>query len=224
METSAVSLAASTASQATKASLGLADNFDTFLKILTTQLQNQDPLDPLNSAEFTNQLVQFTGVEQAINTNKNLESLISMFSAATVNNAIGYLGKDVAAADARMKLADGSATWDYKLDAAASVASMQITDASGKVVYKTEGPMSAGEHSFTWNGRDLNGRQLPNGLYALNVAAQTASGSTIASQVMLKGRVTSVDLKDGQPILSIKGVPTELSTIYSVFEPQGGEI
>jgi flagellar basal-body rod modification protein FlgD len=77
------------------ASSTLAGTFDTFLALLTTQLQNQDPLDPMKSEQFTQQLVQFAGVEQSINTNKKLEQLIELQTAGQLNSAVSYMGKTV---------------------------------------------------------------------------------------------------------------------------------
>src|SRR3954467_818697 len=108
----------------------IADNFDTFLQLLTTQLKNQNPLDPLDTNQFTQQLVQFSSVEQQLKTNDFLSSLVTA-NANTVNsNAVGYIGKTVAASGVRSELANGKAEWNFSLPEAANV-TVSIKDASG---------------------------------------------------------------------------------------------
>src|SRR3954470_17819141 len=95
----AASTSATSTSAAASAQKQLAGNFDTFLTLLTTQLKNQDPLSPMDSNQFTQQLVQFSQVEQQINANKNLESLVSMSKAQGATSAVGYLGKTLTVTD-----------------------------------------------------------------------------------------------------------------------------
>lgn len=209
-----------TPSAAASAQVSLSDNFDTFLKLLTTQMQNQDPLNPMDSSEFTQQLVQFSGVEQSIKANKNLETLISLVSANNLNNALGYLGKEIEADVPDMSLVNGSATWNYSLDANASETELQITDANGKVVYKTAGEIGAGAHTFTWNGHDLNGHALPDGIYTLSVQAVSGAGSSVNTSVTLKGTVSDINIINGTPVLSVKGVPVPSTAVATIHEPQ----
>ena len=93
----------------------IAGDFDTFLKILTTQLQNQNPLDPIDSSQFTDQLVQFSSVEQSIKTNKNLEQLIALSGANAFTGVVSYIGKEVTAEGAATNLKDGAASWSFSL-------------------------------------------------------------------------------------------------------------
>ena len=109
-------LLAGSGSSTSFATSSLAENFDTFLTLLTVQLQNQDPLDPLDTNEFTSQLVQFTAVEQAIATNNNLESLIGLTELSHAATRISYLGKEVEAPGSTSYLTDGKAEWSYVLD------------------------------------------------------------------------------------------------------------
>src|SRR5215813_9610084 len=142
----------SSGSAATRSQSQLATNFDTFLTLLTAQLKNQDPLEPMDSNEFTQQLVQFSQVEQQINSNKNLESLIALTKARSSTDAVSYLGRDVTVTDGSGGLADGSAHWTYNLANDAASSSILITDSKGKMVYAAKAETTAGAHDFVWNG------------------------------------------------------------------------
>ncbi|MEO0962032.1 MAG: flagellar hook capping FlgD N-terminal domain-containing protein, partial [Pseudomonadota bacterium] len=116
MSIEAIAAAQSSQGAAASASSKLNTDFDTFLTLLTTQLKNQDPLEPLDSSEFTNQLVQFSSVEQNIATNQNLEQLLNLTFANFATDAVGYIGKEVVAESPTAILTNGTANWDYELD------------------------------------------------------------------------------------------------------------
>ena len=160
MDVSSIAAQSSALSRADKSANSLADNFDTFLRLLTTQLQNQDPLDPMDSNEFTRQLVEFSGVEQAIHTNKNLENLISLVSAGATSTAVSYLGKEATASSTTTHL-DEDATWNYTLPKESATTIATITNSSGRVVFA--GPVSgaAGKNSFTWDGTTTTAASCP---------------------------------------------------------------
>src|SRR5215831_6422021 len=150
----APSAAASTGSAAQDAQKSLSANFDTFLTLLTTQLKNQDPLSPMDSNQFTQQLVQFSQVEQQIHSNQNLESLISLTKANSATTAVSYLGKSLTLTDGTAPLMNGEAKWAYSLDNDASTTKLVVTDATGKIVYAGTGETTSGMHAFTWDGKD----------------------------------------------------------------------
>ena len=143
-------IAASQASQgaAAAASANLSDNFDTFLTLLTTQLRNQDPLEPLKSAEFTNQLVQFSGVEQSIATNENLEQLLNLTFANFASDSVGYIGKEVEAESPTAIMTDGQAQWGYELSGPADDVQFFVTDIAGRLVYQSETANKSGNGTF----------------------------------------------------------------------------
>src|SRR5690349_4573825 len=122
----------------------LTNNFSTFLTLLTTQLKNQDPTSPMDSNQFTQQLVQFSQVEQQINTNSNLSTLISQGQTQIGAYATSYLGKGVSITNGNASLSGGKATWNYSLDAAATANKLTVTDANGKIVYTADGEKAAG--------------------------------------------------------------------------------
>src|SRR5215469_16298298 len=152
--------AATSATQNSSALNQLTNNFSTFLTLLTTQLKNQDPTSPMDSNQFTQQLVEFSQVEQQINTNSNLSTLITQGQTQIGAYATSYLGKSVS-----------------------------VTNANGKVVYSGPGETAAGNHQFIWNGKDNNGNQLDDGTYTLAVTAQTASGGAVTSTISSNGIV-----------------------------------
>ena len=188
-----------------------------FLKLLTAQLRNQDPLSPLDANQFTAQLVQMNGVQQQILTNQLLNQLVT--NQGGLGNAVGLIGKQVSAATAAATLNGGQATWNYSLAGAASDVTLQVVDSSGNVVWQAEpGAMAAGDQTFTWDGKDLRGGQRADGTtYGLRVIAKTATGETITSTVTLKGVVQSVQNIDGQTVVDIGGTKVPLSLVTSVM-------
>jgi flagellar basal-body rod modification protein FlgD len=197
---------------------GLTENFDNFLNLLTKQLQHQDPLSPLDTNEFTQQLVQFTGVEQAIATNTKLDALISLQTASQASTAISYLGTTIDAESSQIALVDGESTFEYALGEDAERTAIMIVDAQGKVVRQEVGETKAGKHSFTWNGEDNDGSDLPDGVYSIEVAALTPEGKTIDSAVGITGTVSGVQIVDGQIVLSIGELQVPFSQVYAVRE------
>ena len=207
------------ASASTVSRTRLADDFDNFLILLTAQLANQDPLDPLDSNEFVAQLVSFTGVEQAVNMNTNLEQLIDLFKSGRAVNAVGYLGTTVEAAGNTIRLADGAAPFQYNLPQSVSKASFIVSDASGQVVATGEGPVTAGNHEIFWDGTSLNGGRQPDGIYTVTVSARDSNDKLIPVSTRISGRVTGVETIDGGVLLTVNGVGIPIEDIISVIEP-----
>lgn len=194
----------------------LAGNFDTFLKLLTTQLQNQDPLNPTDTNQFTQQLVEFSQVEQQINTNDNLKTLINQGASQTGAYAVSYLGKSVTVTNGNAPLSNGNATWNYNLGAQAALTALTVTDANGNVVFTAPGETAAGSHEFTWNGQNSSGTQLPDGVYTLHVTAASPGGATVTSTVSSTGVVNEVDMTSGTPRLLIGPMAISLSDVAGV--------
>lgn len=197
----------------------LSGDLDSFLTLLTAQLKNQDPLSPMDSTEFTNQLVQFSGVEQAINTNTNLESLIGLSQASIGATAVGYLGKEVQAESATMPLQDGAGKYTYTLPSDARKCLIVIKDASGAVVKTENGQLTAGTYHMTWDGKDAYGKQLDDGAYTIEVQATDTSGETIEDiYTTVFGKATAV-ANDGDDVMIAAGpVLFGMSYIISVRE------
>jgi len=196
----------------------LSGNFQTFLTLLTTQLQNQDPLAPMDSNQFTQQLVQYSQVEQQINTNDNLKTLINQGSAQTGAYGVSYLGKAVTIANGQAPLASGQAVWAYTLDAAAAQTQLSVTDAKGNVVYTSAGETTAGANLLKWDGKNTGGTQLADGTYKLTVTAKAADGSAVNSTVTTTGVVSEVDMTSGTPVLMVGPMPVNLADVAGVLQ------
>jgi flagellar basal-body rod modification protein FlgD len=152
---------------ANKADSTIAGDFDTFLQLLTTQLQNQNPLEPLDTNQFTEQLVQFSSVEQEIKSNKNLEQLIALSGANAFTGVVSYIGKEVTAEGATTNLSGGQATWSFNLTKDAPSTTLTIRDATGSIVKTESVDGKFGTNAFAWDGRSDAGNTVPEGLYSL---------------------------------------------------------
>jgi len=194
----------------------LSGNMNTFLTLLTTQLQNQDPLSPMDSTQFTQQLVEYSQVEQQINTNTNLQSLISLQQSGAGAAAVGYLGKNVTVTNGNAALTNGTAEWNYSLGTTAATAALTVSNSSGQVVYSGTGATASGNNSFSWNGEDNNGNQLPDGTYTLAVSAVASDGSAVTSKVSSTGTVSEINLSGTTPQLMIGSMSVPLTQVSLV--------
>ena len=166
-------------SNGTAAPSSLSETFDTFLALLTTQLQNQDPLDPLKSEEFTQQLVQFSSVEQAINQNKKLEQIIQLQTAGQLNSAVSYIGKDVEVVSNKLLLKDGASKITYGLEGNAVKTVISIINEHGQLVRTVAGNVTSGRHEYVWDGKDNNGNQVPDDVYNFTVVSVGPEDKTV---------------------------------------------
>jgi len=198
----------------------LASNFQTFLSLLTTQLRNQDPLSPVDSNEFTAQLTQMAGVEQQLLTNDLLTSLLRAQQGDGLTGASQYIGKDATAVWAATRFEDGEANWSYELAADATDVTLQVLDASGKVVWSGPAPdKTNGMHDFKWDGATTGGGQVDDGgVYTLKVVAKDGAGKAVDSQVLIRGRVTGVEMYDNTPFVIIGNSIMPVSSLIALEE------
>ncbi|MGE0830343.1 MAG: flagellar hook assembly protein FlgD [Hyphomonadaceae bacterium] len=195
----------------------LAGNFNTFLTLLTAQLQNQDPLSPMDSNQFTQQLVQFSSVEQQIKTNQNLESMLAQSKAAAAGTALSYLGRDAVLNSDTAALQNGAVAWTYSLPNESSATKIEVRDARGVTLYTANGETGAGAHLFTWNGAQTNGQTAPPGAYQLVVTAKDGSQSVITPTVTTRETIIGVDLASSNPqVLTASGAHA-VSTIRAIL-------
>ncbi len=196
---------------------GLADNFQTFLTLLTTQLQNQNPLDPLDTNQFTQQLVQFAQVEQQLKSNDYMKSLVEMEKATQATQALVYVGNNVAV-DGSTAQFKTSATWNLLADKE-STADISITNAAGNVVYSGKYSLQSGQGTFVWDGKGNDGVQYPEGSYTLTATAKDNNGRDVAISTEVQGIVDSVDLSASPALLSINGANYTVDKIKRVVRP-----
>ena len=214
---STVSAASSSASSASAGNATeIAGNFTQFLTLLTTQLKNQNPLDPMDTNQFTQQLVQFAGVEQQLKSNDRLDGILASAKSAASASATSYIGQTIAADGATAQLADGSASWTLTPARAATKAAVSILDAKGNTVATQSTSLKAGAQAFTWNGKTSAGLSAPAGTYTIKVSAQDATGASVAVDTGITGKVTEVDLSGTAPVLLIGSQRVPLSSVQTI--------
>lgn len=211
--TSSTSTTAQAASEASQA--GLSANYELFLSMLTTQIQNQDPLDPLDSAEYTNQLVQYSSVEQSIQTNQNLEEMINLLSSNQSSAYVNYIGTEVTAAGGTAMMVDGQATWEYEVLESAS-GTVEILNEFGNVVYSGEINMEAGSGTYTWDGKMDDGGTATSGAFTIQLNVKDAAGNAEPASIEVSGVVDEVDFGGDVPFLRIGEVSVPVSAVKSV--------
>jgi flagellar basal-body rod modification protein FlgD len=194
----------------------LGSNLNTFLTLLTTQLKNQDPTSPMDTNQFTQQLVEFSAVEQQINTNKNLQSLISLQTSAETINALPMVGKTIQYNESTAPLSNGQASFTYTLPTNATAANLLVEDANGNVVYQTTANTSAGSYNFIWNGQNAAGTTSPDGAYSLSVVAADATGKAISATVTATGTIDGVSVDKNVPTFDIHGIKVPMSDLLTV--------
>lgn len=193
----------------------IAKNFTMFLQLLTTQLKNQNPLDPLDTNQFTQQLVQFAQVEQQLKSNEQLASLVSLQKTAQTTAALNFVGQTVVVDGATAQLTNGRATWSFSSPKPA-LATINIKNANGQVVYSGNFTLQAGSQNFVWDGKGNDGATWPNGPYTISITAKDANGQSVAIATEIQGAVDSVDLTQNPPLLSVGGQSFTLDRIKRI--------
>jgi flagellar basal-body rod modification protein FlgD len=207
----------STPSLSSTSGTTLAGNFQSFLTLLTTQLKNQNPLDPLDTNQFTQQLVEFAGVQQQLNTNDSLATLVSLQQATQSTQALGFVGKTAVVNGSTAALSDSSATWQLSVPSNSNVDITIANSSTGQTVFTGSYSVAAGDNQpFTWNGQGNDGTQWPDGSYTLTATAKDSSGNSVAVGTSIQGVVTSVDLTQSPPLLSINGQTYTMTQIKAI--------
>ncbi len=195
----------------------LTTNYSTFLGLLTAQIKNQDPLSPMDTTQWTNQLVQYSSVEQQLKSNTYLQQIAANNNAGSMNAAVSYIGKSVSADSNAVTLKDGAASWDYNLGATAGTVKLTVLDSKGNVVWTGNGSgTDKGAHSFAWDGKNTAGKAVADGDYTLTVDAKTSGGNSIDSTVGMSGTVTSAEMIDGTVMLQVGNTKVPMSSVTRV--------
>lgn len=224
MPNTIVSAPAPTSTDKTKTGAGststatLANNFQTFLTLLTTQLKNQSPLDPLDTNQFTQQLVQFAQVEQQMKQNDQLGTLLELQKATQATQAMNYVGFNATVDGSKGALKDGSAKWLLSSPKPAT-ATVSVINEVGQTVYSGTFALNSGQQNFIWDGKGNDGAQFPDGKYTLSVVAKDANNATVGVSTEVQGIVDAADLSTDPPQITIGGQSYNLTQVKRVVRP-----
>ncbi|MBX7199523.1 MAG: flagellar hook assembly protein FlgD [Rhodospirillaceae bacterium] len=206
------------ATKASQSSTKLSSDLNSFLTLLTSQLKNQDPLSPMDSTQFTNQLVQFSQVEQQININSNLSNLIGLTQQNIASNVVNYIGKTIEGPSNQAPLINGNLRASYSLESKAASVNIAVKNAAGDIVFTKNGDPESGVHEFNWDGKDSNGIQQKDGNYTLEVTALAADGSTITTSTTVFGKVTGVTSVNNVTTLLLGSIGIPVNTVLAVTD------
>lgn len=223
-ETQAAADAENKANKTSSSATKLSGDFNTFLRILTTQLQNQDPTNAQDTNAFTQQLVQFASVEQQINANSKLDQLINQSKTSGVTPLLNYVGKYVEVpANKSLLLQDGKAQLNYKVNDSLTSVKFNVVDSTGVTVASFSGPNTLGEQTASWNGKLTNGDQLKDGTYKLTATGTKADGTSVdlGNSIRVLGKVDSIlSNSDGTTTLGVGKLSVKDSDILAVRNSQ----
>ena len=200
-----------TAAAASNPLSALTGNFKDFLSMLMTQLQNQDPTSPMDTNQFTSQLVQFTSVEQQIDTNASLTTLIQATQGNNLLQSTALIGQKVDVSGTQVSLQSGHAGLNYNSTNGQPV-TIDILSPSGAVLKETTVTPASGANSWTWDGKDANGVALPDGAYTATV--KSADGTTVPFTTV--GVVTGVQRTGTSMNISMGGLSVDLNSVQQV--------
>jgi flagellar basal-body rod modification protein FlgD len=214
--TGAIASGGSSVAQVGTSALGsLSDNFTSFLSLLMTQLQNQDPTSPLDSNQFTSELVQFTSVEQQINTNSDLTQLIQLTQASQIEQSAALIGKPVTVTSPQLSLQNGTAEINFNT-ATAEPVGIAVYNSAGAQVQTATLTSAAGANVWTWNGQSASGTTMPDGAYKVTVTALGVNGATSQVPFAVIGTATSIQNNSGTVQVQLGGLTLPFSAVQSV--------
>lgn len=196
----------------------IAKNFDQFLSLLTTQLKNQDPTAPLNTNDFTAQLVQFASVEQQIKSNDTLNSLLKTTQTSNAASALGFVGKAVSASGATRYLENGSAKWGLDAERGGT-ATLTIKNDAGSVVATKTMAVTAGSQEYVWDGKMSDGSSAPSGKYTISITGKDTGNQSFNITTSISGVVDSVDLTTMPATLRIGSIEIPLDKVRTISDP-----
>ncbi len=215
MTIAAVTAPTSTTPTGTDPLASLTSNMNDFLKLLMTQLQNQDPTTPMDTTQFTAQLVQFASVEQQVNINTGVQSLIQLAQSNNVLQASGLIGKTVTATSTQISLQNGSGSIQFSAPAAEPV-TVSVADSAGATIAQSSLTSTAGQNSWTWNGQNSRGQQQSDGAYTVTVLGGTQGTTPVAIPFTITGAATGVVTQNNTEQVRLGQLTLPVSAIQSV--------
>jgi len=193
----------------------LTSNYQNFLHLLMTQLKNQDPTSPMDTNQFTTELVQFSSVEQQIKTNSSLTSLIQMTQAGEIIQSSSMVGHQVVVSSGQLSLQNGSAAIQF-LAPGSGTAAVAVYDAKGSKLGDSVVNTTSGTNTWTWNGKDGSGKQLPDGAYTVAVSSVNSAGKTVSVPFDVVATATGVEKSGAALKLGMGGLSVDFSAVKSV--------
>src|SRR3989338_7319827 len=212
------------ASKAKAAQAKLDDDMNRFLKLLVTQLKNQDPLKPMDATEFTSQLVQFASVEQQIFANANLEKLLGLQQTSQVSDMVNFIGNTIEADAKVVPLENGKAEFTYDLDTKSDKTAILIKNSAGLNVFSTDGENGAGKHNYVWDGKTTSGSVAPDGSYTVVVTAVDRAGEVLGVKQTVFGRVTGAGAENGIVSLFMGDSSVTMDKVQAVKETKKADV
>jgi flagellar basal-body rod modification protein FlgD len=193
----------------------LGANFNQFLQLLLTQVQNQDPTDPTNTDQFTTELVQFTGVQEQVNANTSLGQLINLQQSSQVLQSAGLVGKQATVNSNEIALQKGTGEITFTGTAGQPVA-ISIVDANGNDLRDVTVTAGAGTNTWTWDGTDNNGNAVPDGAYGIAVETQAGTSAPTAVPFSVIGTTTGVSTTGTTTQLQLGALSVPLSALQGI--------
>ena len=195
----------------------IAKNFDQFLTLLTTQLKAQDPTAPLNTNDFTAQLVQFASVEQQIKSNDTLNSLLQTTQTSNAANALGFVGKTISASGVTTYLQNNSAKWSINAERGGT-ATITIKNEAGSIVATKTMTVNAGPQDYTWDGKTSDDTTAPAGKYTITITGKDNNNQSFNIATSISGVVNSVDLTTAPATLLIGTIGISMDKIKTISD------
>lgn len=207
--------ASSTTNPSTNPLTSLSSNFSNFLNMLMTQLKNQDPTSPMDANSFTTELVQFSGVEQQINTNASLTQLIQLTQAADVTQSSSLLGKQVTVQSNQIPLQNGKGALNFITPSAEPV-SITVKDSHGNTLQQVAVKAAQGSNTWNWNGASSSGQVLPDGAYTVTVTTGLAGAAATSVPFTVVGTATGVNTQNNSVNLMLGALSVPFTAVTSV--------
>lgn len=211
-----IAAASANAANSTAQSPRLAGDFNTFLTLLTTQIKNQSPTDPLDTNQMTNQLVQFASVEQQIAMNQNLQRLLALEQASQLTASAPLIGRNVEVEAEQISLQSGTGTLKLPAGGASQLAQITIRGAGDRVIRQETVQLGSTPRNWSWNGRDAGGLSMPDGAYKVSVTGVGAGGRTESLPFTTIGRVTGAERVGGDLKLLLGQLQVSFDRLRSV--------